>query len=226
MVSSTLKPENISVFGNLYFNYGLDSLSLSSFGYLYNDDGNSLPRHYFVLRKLLPFKSINPDTDISLQVKGKILDQCQDESLKILDELSPRTCSDDGDYGTISAWEQIYGIVPESNLLYKRRNAVCASMAATGGLNRAQFYTIAKALDYNIYPNISAPFIRIIDNLYPPFRADFSAADVGAIYDQTDISNSMFVLKVIGTNVESDNVLQRIFNDLRMPCSEIVFENV
>jgi len=139
---------------------------------------------------------------------------------ELLEEFFPNTATE-----TLSEWESAWGLDDWSaHTQAERRARLVAKVGARGGQSIDYFYTIAENLGYNRAPSTTDPHIEIIEDLYDPFRADVSQADIDAVYDQ-DPGTSIFTWKVAGTDVETDTVLQELFNLYKPAHTDIVFEN-
>lgn len=183
------------------------------------------PRHYPILRALLPDLMAAPgfavgdEADRILWCDAKQLDIVDDDVAGVIDEMFPETCRH-----TIADWERVYALPsPSGTTLSARRAAVAAADLATGGLARPYFESIAAKLGYGIGGSID-PHLRIVENAFPPFRADFGRADIDRVYDQGS-GESRYTVQVFGTNVETDTVLQSLFNRLKTHGTTIVYIN-
>jgi uncharacterized protein YmfQ (DUF2313 family) len=185
---------------------------------------NPQSRHYSVLKKLFPLP-LEGDLDVALDAEGLALDRAEDRASRLHLELFPDTASSDPVLGTLTDWERIYGIVGDTSKTDQERGTiVVAKMRNLGGLNRAAFYRIAQALGYNPYPSNVDPHIQILDGVYRPFRVGFGK--VGDAVYFNDHGYSIWTVYVKGTGVESDDVLQSIFEDRGRPGCDFIFVNV
>lgn len=182
---------------------------------------NPQSRHYSVLKKLFPLE-LEGDVDIWLDAKGLALDRAEDRAKRLHQELFPDTATSNTVLGALADWERTYGIVGDTTKSDAQRAAVVlAKMRDQGGLNRAAYYRISQALGYNAYPSNVDPHIQILDGVYRPFRVGFSK--VGDAVYFNDHGYSIYSVFVNGTSVESDDILQGLFQDRARPGCDFVF---
>lgn len=157
--------------------------------------------------------------ETDLQIEGKHIDAVEDSAKTLQDEMFPDTT-----IALLADWERRYNINPPAGAsVVQRRNAVIAKMRATGGINKAYFYNIANGLGFNIESSTD-PHLRIAEGEYNPFMADYGRADIDAVYDQ-DSGYSRFTWVAYGTNVESHDILQSIFKELKPEGTQVAFTN-
>jgi uncharacterized protein YmfQ (DUF2313 family) len=185
-----------------------------------------ISRHWNVLKKLFPLGEMEGEHDIELDVRGLSLDRADDLAKLLTNEIIPSTATDNSDIGMIGEFEQVFEIASDdARPLSARRSEVMARLVAPSGLNADFYYRIAESLGYNRYPSNTDPHIQFVKGEFLPFRVGISLVGIDAIYDQTS-GSSRFTWTVQGTNVESDYVLQYIFNDLKPARSEVIFKDV
>lgn len=138
---------------------------------------------------------------------------------EVVCEFFPGTASE-----MLNEWELVFFGAIQSGTPEERRLGLLAKVSAYGGQSIDYFYGIAETLGYNRYPSTTDPHIRIADGEFFGFRADIGRADVDKVYDQ-DTGNSIFTWSVYGTDVESDTVLQSLFNNLKPAHTEVFFHN-
>ena len=115
--------------------------------------------HKDVLKVLFPVPDVGGDFDADVTIEGSYLDALKTSAESLLLELFPDTCT----AATISDWERIYGIVPESGAaLADRRLAVIQKKRLRRKLTRAYFVILAAAVGYTIeieeIPPLSAEY--------------------------------------------------------------------
>lgn len=183
--------------------------------------------HYNALRQLTPrCFSVSGNIDKIRLIYGGQLDLVFAAIEELLREIFTKTTRApvESNYGLAEYWESDFAITPSlAASPQERRNAITAFKNATGGLNKASFEVIARGLGYNIDSAVD-PHLRLSDGDYPPARADYAQADISKVWDQ-DGSASMFTWAVHGTGVQSDTVLQTIFNNNKAAGTEIIFIN-
>ena len=160
--------------------------------------------------------------DKILRLKGKQFDAARSLALQLLIELFPDTARsvDENEYGMLEWWERMFNIIPPSGATYsERRAAVVAAECATGGLKHEYFVRLAEALDYTYGVDI-----RFTEGDFLPARAGFMLSGLSAVWNQ-DPGASSLTWCVRGDGVESDVVLQEIFNKAKTKGTEILFIN-
>ncbi len=212
---------NLALYGNVTpFKNGL----MATYGWMDADDADDIElvcRHFLALKALWPVKLNGHDP--KLMVEGLALDRAEDKAIALQYEIFPLT-STDTDIGTLEQFEKVYGTYDKYSSLNDRRNAVAAKMVAPSGLNREYFYSVAAKLGYNTFPDTTAPYIQIKKGLFKPFRVGISKVGIDKLYDQESGSSGVTWV-VEGTNVETNTILQEIF-ELNQPGNgEVVFQN-
>jgi uncharacterized protein YmfQ (DUF2313 family) len=181
------------------------------------------PHHYAALKQLLPGLpagiDMGTDFDRSLWCIAVSLDVANDTAADLQQEILAATA-----LRTLPDWERVCGIAPAAGAtIPSRRLAVLAMLRATGGLNHSYFEGIASGLGYAIGPT-GDKHLRIVEDEFGPFRADYGRADIDAVYNQ-GAGASMYTWKAVGSLVESDTELQRHFENLKPAGTEVLFEN-
>jgi uncharacterized protein YmfQ (DUF2313 family) len=149
---------------------------------------------------------------------GAELARAEQRQKDILTESIASTASE-----TLIEWETCFNLVHTGTTLERQGRIVAAlRQVGSGGQSISFFYSIAKGLGYNVSPSTTDPHLRIADNLYYGFRADYGQADIDSVYDE-DSGSSDYTWEVLGTNVSTDTTLQAIFNKLKPAHTEIVF---
>jgi uncharacterized protein YmfQ (DUF2313 family) len=164
--------------------------------------------------------------DKILRLKGKNFDSVQASAQEIVVESFPDTARSSGEssYGMLEWWERMFDITPPIGATYaERRMAVVAAERATGGVTDAYFRRLAEALGYTI-GTTPDPHMRFTEGDFPRAMADFAEADISQVWDQ-DSGASAVTWCVLGTDVESDTVLQALFNRSKVKGTEIIFIN-
>lgn len=158
--------------------------------------------------------------DDDLFIEGAHLDAAEEELRRIIDEMFPDTATD-----TISDWERVFAITPESGAtLAQRRAVVSAAYRATGGMTRDYLYAVAQGLGYTQgAAGADDPHVRIVDGEFRPFRAGYGKAG-DPVYDGTS-GASIYTISVHGTNVETDERLHATLGDIRPAWCDIIYMN-
>jgi uncharacterized protein YmfQ (DUF2313 family) len=178
---------------------------------------NDNPLHYQALKKLAPV-NFSGEFDKTLRIDASFLDIILMAFKALLNEGYPDTAN-----SLIKSWERVIGFSVVGTIDDKR-NKIVAHLNATGGLSKQYFEQLAVSMGY-VIGGISAPnpHLRIVDGLFPPFRLGISVIG-DHIYDQDGIS-SIYHWFVYGSNVETDTLLQSVFNDLKPAWTTIQFIN-
>ncbi|HSW68027.1 MAG TPA: putative phage tail protein [Bacteroidales bacterium] len=166
-----------------------------------------------------------PNFDKIIRHIGKHLDDLEtivDEFLAEIFTSSTRDSTLFSD-GLIEQWEEEFGIDDPAALIADRRAELNAKVRSVGGDNFDYFKDIAAGLGYNI-DSATNPHLRITDGDYPPARAEYAQADISQVWDQ-DSGASSLTWCVRGTSVETDTVLQGLFESQKPEGTEIQFIN-
>jgi len=138
---------------------------------------------------------------------------------ELLLESNPYTCTSSG---TLPDFERFYKIVPgESDTDAVRRARLWAKIRSTGDLNISYFYSIAAALGYSV--GSGEKHLTISDGDYPAFRAGISVSG-DAVYDVAE-GSSIYTVRVVGTDVETDFDLQNRFYQQHLFGIDFVYIN-
>lgn len=156
---------------------------------------------------------------------GKHFDDFKSSCDEFLDEIFSLSTRDSTTFedGLVEQWEEEFDITDPAVDLADRQAELNAKVRAVGGDNFEYFKNVAAGLGYNIDSAVD-PHLRITDGDYPPARADYAQADVSAVWDQ-GAGASSYTWCVRGTDVESDTVLQGLFNQHKAEGTEINFIN-
>jgi hypothetical protein len=196
------------------------------------DAGN----HSVVLRKLMMrcFSAAETaENEQILRIYGKRLDLVSDAIAALREEMFEDTCHPLGDgtgdtsvYGLMEWWEDFYGITEPAATAAERRLVLVAKRREKGGSNRVYFELIAEALGYKIgtHAEVGDPHVRLVDGEFPQPCGDYAWADVARTYDNSQ-GASLYTSRVLGTSVESDEVLQAIFEARKVFGTEIIYVN-
>jgi uncharacterized protein YmfQ (DUF2313 family) len=173
------------------------------------------------MNQLLSMLDLGSIFETDLEIEADHLDNAETSAELLLQEFFPESSA-----LLLSDWERALGIVPADGAsTAQRRLEIAAKDGATGGLSKAYFEQLAGGLGFSIgSPGDADPHLRLRDGLYPPFRSDYAQADVDKIYDQGS-GYSQYTLVVSGTSVESNTVLQELFNKLKPAFTEVIFIN-
>jgi uncharacterized protein YmfQ (DUF2313 family) len=162
---------------------------------------------------------LGDDFDRVLWIDGVALDRADEILEAAAEEVLP-----DAALKLLADWERVYGIVPLATAtVTSRRAAVKAAKAATGGLNKSYFESLASALGYTI-GTVGSKHLRIVDGQHLPFRVAYSQIEIDRIWDQASGADS-YTWQVLGSSVESDTVLQGLFERLKPAATTVIFIN-
>jgi hypothetical protein len=192
--------------------------------------------HYNALKILAP-KCFAPDGNFNklLLIKGKHFDDVRTAIATLREEMFEDTChplgsgQDESPYGLMEWWEAFYHIYTPAATVAARRLILVAKSREKGGSNKAYFESLAEALGYGIgtHGEVGDPHIRLVDGEYPWLtpQADFARADLAEVYDDGVPGRDRFTNHVYGTDVESDVVLQAMFEAKKVFCTTIIYTN-
>jgi uncharacterized protein YmfQ (DUF2313 family) len=162
---------------------------------------------------------LGDDFDRVLWIDAVSLDRADEIVAGAADEVLPDTA-----LKLLADWERLYNIVPPATAtVTSRRSAVEAAKAATGGLSKSYFESLASALGYTI-GTVGTKHLRIVDGQHLPFRVAYSQIEIDRIWDQTSGADA-YTWKVLGSSVESDSELQALFKRLKPAATTVIFQN-
>lgn len=172
--------------------------------------------------ELFPVLSNKSNFNINLDIYGLALDRVDDDAIDLFLEIFPDTATV---AGLLTDWEKFVGIKPDDLIpLDDRRNAVITKLRARGGLSFSYFKSLAEALGYNYGQGAAQPRIWFVEGeAYVPFRADISAVG-DQVWDSVSDGHDHLV-KIFGTNIESDATLISIFNKRHPVGISFLFDN-
>lgn len=191
--------------------------------------------HYNALKILMP-KCFAPDGNLDklLLIKGKHFDDVRDAIAALREEMFEDTCHpvgtgvDESPYGLMEWWERFYRIYSPAATVAARRLVLVAKRRERGGNNKAYFESLAEGLGYKIgtHAEVGDPHIRLTDGEFPWLtpQACYARAELAEISDDV-FGRDRFTNCVYGTNVESDLVLQKIFESKKVFGTTIIYIN-
>ena len=162
---------------------------------------------------------LNDDLKAVFDVVGDCFDEIKSTFDTILTQIDAFQLTPDG---LLSEHESFYQI-KSTGTTQERVNRVIAAIRSKGGLNISHFYRIADALGYEIGSGVK--YLIITENDFAPWRVGISRLGIDEIWPLSG-SQTMYTVSVIGTDVETDADLQRLFNKQVCAGVSFLFQNV